>query len=176
MRGGHNLIPLIDRIQYDEATGCWNWKGATAGAGYGVVHWKGEQVYAHRFSAMLWLRFDLKSPLQVLHRCDNPACFNPKHLFIGTQKDNIDDAKAKGRVPHLFVKQEFCKNGHSLTPENRKGTQCRLCSNAWARRASRKYPRVCVICSSPFVGCVPEAETCSHRCRAVLRWKKRKDI
>src|SRR5712671_3499964 len=101
-------IPLIERIQYDLATGCWNWIGAKAGNGYGVVNWNGDQIYAHRFAAMLWLGFDLTSNLEVLHRCDNPSCFKPDHLFIGTQKDNIDDAVRKGRVPQLFARQLFC--------------------------------------------------------------------
>lgn len=51
----------------------------------------------HRIAAAIWLGFDLESDLQVNHHCDNPPCFNPEHLFIGTQKDNLRDMDAKGR-------------------------------------------------------------------------------
>jgi hypothetical protein len=55
-------------------------------------------VRVHRVAAHLWLDFDLDSPLCVLHRCDVPRCFNPEHLFVGTQKDNTNDMIVKGRA------------------------------------------------------------------------------
>ena len=52
----------------------------------------------HRLSAWLWSGFDLGSGLNVLHRCDNPPCFNPEHLFVGTQSQNMNEMLAKGRA------------------------------------------------------------------------------
>jgi hypothetical protein len=59
-------------------------------------------MLVHRLSAVEFLNFDPDSRLLVLHRCDNPSCFNPEHLFIGSQQDNIHDCVDKGRSnkPH----------------------------------------------------------------------------
>lgn len=78
---------------------CWNWQGRCfAGIGYPVFKIAGRQVYAHRFSYELHHRKSATG-MCVCHHCDNPRCVNPAHLFLGTQKDNMDDAVQKGRVP-----------------------------------------------------------------------------
>ncbi len=75
---------------------CWYWKKGCFSSGYG-----GYQNYrVHRLSAHLWLRFDIESELLVLHKCDNPPCFNPEHLFIGDSVDNNRDTVNKNR--HRF--------------------------------------------------------------------------
>lgn len=51
---------------------------------------------AHRMSWLLY-RGEIPNDLFMLHRCDNPACVNPEHLFLGTQRDNLIDCKKKGR-------------------------------------------------------------------------------
>jgi hypothetical protein len=73
---------------------CWLWRGKTKGFGYGSGP-RGE--YAHRWA---YRRFvgPIPEGLFVLHTCDTPLCVNYKHLFLGTQQDNLDDAKAKGRI------------------------------------------------------------------------------
>jgi hypothetical protein len=53
----------------------------------------------HRLAAVIWLGFDDDSSLLVCHHCDNPSCFNPAHLFIGTSLDNAIDKIAKNRHP-----------------------------------------------------------------------------
>jgi len=74
--------------------GCWGWRGSTNPQGYGRV---GKQQYAHRVA---WEFYNGPIPdgLFVLHRCDNPPCTNPAHLFLGTHEDNMADAAAKGRL------------------------------------------------------------------------------
>lgn len=77
-------------------TGCWLWYGARLPRGYGQMYFRGHRLYAHRLMFALFRR----SPgaLLVLHRCDTPECVNPDHLFLGTQADNMQDAKRKGRM------------------------------------------------------------------------------
>lgn len=64
--------------------------------GYGLFQVHGYAMRAHRVAWMLW-RGEIPDGMFVLHRCDNPPCCNPDHLFLGTSRDNIDDMLRKGR-------------------------------------------------------------------------------
>ena len=76
--------------------GCWNWRGATNSDGYGNVFYEGTNWKAHRLSYAL-TSGEIPDGRHVLHRCDNPACVNPDHLFLGNHSDNMRDRAAKGR-------------------------------------------------------------------------------
>jgi hypothetical protein len=80
-----------------DANGCWLWTRSREGGGYGNQVIEKRLYKVSRVSASLWLGFDITSPLQILHSCDNPPCFNPSHLFPGTQKDNMKDMCRKNR-------------------------------------------------------------------------------
>lgn len=75
---------------------CWVWTGATVPGGYGRFRGEdGSLVVAHRFAFAIFVS-DPGEQL-VLHRCDNPPCVRPDHLFLGTHGDNMRDMRAKGR-------------------------------------------------------------------------------
>ena len=98
--------PLLERFsekyRIDEQTGCWIWTGAIMTGGYGMIcAGKGMgNIGAHRASYML-RHGDLAHRVQVLHRCDNPNCVNPDHLFIGSHQANMKDMEVKGRAKGL---------------------------------------------------------------------------
>lgn len=101
------------RFIRDDDSGCWNWGGSCDGGGYGVyLSTKHGRIKAHRFS---YLEFcgEIPDNLWVLHRCDNPSCVNPEHLFLGTHQDNVDDKVKKGRCHD--TKGE--RNGRSILSE-----------------------------------------------------------
>ena len=83
-----------------DATGgpsaCWPWLGALT-KGYGYLGRGNRSWYAHRFA---WQQVigPIPNGLLVCHRCDNPPCCNPVHLFLGTDADNVRDMIAKGRI------------------------------------------------------------------------------
>ena len=80
------------------AEGCWEWQGNKTELGYGLVSVRGERRMekAHRVSWTL-NRGPIPEGLWVLHRCDNPSCVKPSHLFLGTPADNTNDMLTKGR-------------------------------------------------------------------------------
>ena len=80
----------------DKTESCWNWIGNKQKDGYGNIRLNDKKILSHRAS---WLIHNGDIPLEmhVLHKCDNPPCVNPEHLFLGTRKDNMQDMVKKGR-------------------------------------------------------------------------------
>ena len=86
------------------STGCMEWQGSTHYHGYGTCTFKGNQYYVHR---LVWELFygTIPKGIHILHKCDNPPCINPKHLFSGTHQTNMIDMVSKGRNKHSkFIK------------------------------------------------------------------------
>lgn len=78
---------------------CWEWAGTKSDSGYGLFKINYKQYRAHRLIYELWHRVRLTEGEQVCHRCDNPGCVNPFHLFTGIHDDNMSDMARKGRSP-----------------------------------------------------------------------------
>lgn len=93
-----NFWRRIDQSAGSDA--CWNWTGGKNFDGYGQLTWKGAGTRAHRLAWILTYG-DIPDGMEVCHNCpagDNPACCNPKHLWLGAHIDNVRDMVAKGRM------------------------------------------------------------------------------
>jgi len=92
--------PLHERFEASFTRGaadeCWEWTKARHKAGYGAIGANGRRAYGHRVSYELNVG-PIPPGMCVLHRCDNPPCVNPSHLFLGTLRDNTQDMLRKGR-------------------------------------------------------------------------------
>jgi hypothetical protein len=80
-----------------KSDGCWIWTAARDQRGYGCFRWNGRLVKAHRVAWMIE-RGPIGDGLHACHRCDNPPCVRPDHIFLGTASDNMRDAYTKGRL------------------------------------------------------------------------------
>ena len=76
---------------------CWNWVGHCNKFGYGTIQINNQSILTHRFCYELFFDKISENKPCVLHKCDNPSCVNPNHLFLGTHQDNYDDMVKKGR-------------------------------------------------------------------------------
>ena len=147
MKPQRKVRPTEDRfwekVNKDTVSGCWEWTSSGRGhRGYGAffTHFPGEGRKchaAHRFSWSL-SNGPIPAGLWVLHKCDNPPCVNPSHLFLGDRKDNMLDCAAKGRVKTVGQSRKTkCANGHEFTDANTKRNRlghrsCRECSRLWS--------------------------------------------
>jgi len=87
---------IENRVERIPEGGCWVWMGTTNSVGYGQIEHKSKKLYAHRASYEAFVG-PITQGMYVCHICDNVSCVNPNHLFVGTQKQNLQDMKKKGR-------------------------------------------------------------------------------
>lgn len=137
---------FLSKIEFIPFHECWEWSTYKDKDGYGyfstVENGKKMNRKAHRMSYMLFNGPIVKG-LWVLHKCDNPSCVNPKHLFLGTAKDNAIDRDIKGRA--YGPNKTHCKNGHKYTLINTyfrpdgTGRDCKLCKKEANRRFYKKH-------------------------------------
>ena len=135
-------VPLVDRMAKHTAArpnGCQEWTGSHDRKGYGRIKANGKNQAAHRVA---WeLAFGaIPDGLFVLHRCDNPPCVKPAHLFLGTNAVNMADCVAKGRTYRRHLDE--CHQGHVFDEANtyrppgsvRPQRRCRACAREYGRR------------------------------------------
>lgn len=103
---------FMAKLVRNEATGCLEWQGLKNRGGYGKTTIRGKDWNVHRY---VWTLVNGPIPdgLLVCHKCDNPQCAEPEHLFLGTTKDNSEDMVRKGRS----LKGER-NNKSKLTPDD----------------------------------------------------------
>ena len=90
---------------------CWNWTGSLNKNGYGRFTFDGARHPAHRF-AYSRLRGAIPTGMVVCHTCDNRRCVNPAHLWIGTQKENMQDCVRKGRLFAQLYPEQWSGEKH----------------------------------------------------------------
>ncbi len=131
---------LEDQMMPIPESGCWVWVGGVNPQGYGGIKWKQKTYRVHRLSWEIF-RGSIPKNLHVLHRCDITACFNPDHLFLGTDLDNSQDMIRKGRNKQ----QKGLRNGAYTKPESRRrgemnGSAKLTATEVLAIRSSKKRP------------------------------------
>lgn len=92
---------------------CWLWQAGVNNRGYGQLNMSGELLLAHRVSYSLKYG-EIPKGLEVCHKCDNPTCCNPNHLFLGTHSDNMVDRLRKGRQSNAVLTPEKVKKAKEM--------------------------------------------------------------
>ena len=96
-----DVVVRFFRKRIEVPGGCWEWLGSkTRRDGYGQLWVDNHMVKAHRFSYAQFVG-EITDGLCVCHKCDNPGCVNPEHLFLGTNADNVRDKVSKNRQSRL---------------------------------------------------------------------------
>lgn len=136
------LSPLerLNRFKLiDPNTGCWRFTGSL-NKGYGQINIEGKIIKAHKLAAIIFLDYDPNGDLQVNHKCKNRDCWNPEHLYIGTQLENVQDM----RDPEHFNCGHLRTKDNSLLKIKANGYamyRCRECQLTSQRRTYYKNKR-----------------------------------
>lgn len=119
---------------------CWIWIGHKKNRDYGGFQFNRKNLKAHRVSFMFHNNIILNEDQHVCHKCDNPICVNPDHLFLGTHTDNMRDIVNKGRWNNQNSIKTHCKRGHEFTKENtylkynKTRRECKTCAKIYKKK------------------------------------------
>jgi hypothetical protein len=168
---------LMKKVDIDQQTGCWNWKGKIDSKGKLSYRCGGKCGYAQRFSFELFIGPIYDPTYLVTRVCGNNVCINPEHLQLSNLIDH-------GRFDTLRDKR-LCKRGHSLDGAyiRTNGTRaCRWCckERTSKRQKQKKYNMVCFWCEKEFLGTYAQLykgkksgnNFCSKSCMSKWRWSK----
>jgi len=117
------LNRFLNKIEMRKPSQCWQWLGSFFPTGYGQFAVDKHNIRAPRLAYELF-RGPIPMGLNVLHRCDNPGCVNPAHLFLGTPRDNTRDTFRKGRRTQNTP--EFWRNHPELCPYGERNPNAKL--------------------------------------------------
>jgi hypothetical protein len=138
--GDGELHRFFSKFTQRSPTECWPWTATIDRDGYGRMKVGGKSQRAHRLAYALRIG-PVPDGLSVLHRCDNPCCVNPDHLWVGTSSDNMRDMATKGRgvPPRYNAAKTHCPRRHIydeantyISPDGRR--HCRACAREHERR------------------------------------------
>ena len=119
-------------------SGCWEWIAHTDKDGYGTFNYPtgtSASIGAHRASYDYFYG-DIPEGKQINHKCDNPSCVNPTHLYAGTSKDNAEDRDSRGRNPQ--INKTKCPRGHHYDKMRGDGRACSKCDYETNVRCEKK--------------------------------------
>jgi len=147
-----DIARFWSRVPRLDSSKCWNWAGCLDSNGYGVMSIKNQAKRAHRVSFMIHYG-STRGGMHVLHRCDNPACVNPSHLFEGTNTDNVADMVDKERNPRgetcglsrfsesqiLEIRSKYVKNVYGMKRLAREFGTCQSTINKILKRRTWKH-------------------------------------
>lgn len=98
----NSIDTILSRVNKLCNNHCWEWQGAKNNDGYGLIRYRGKRQGVHRVVYELMVG-NIPKDYYVCHKCDNPSCCNPDHLFIGTPTENQIDCQMKNRNPHAKI-------------------------------------------------------------------------
>ena len=106
LRVSTEVIERLEAMSIPEPNlGCWLWLGEVHDSGYGRISLKGRMRFVHRVAYAAWVA-PIPNGQRILHRCDQPTCINPEHLYAGSAGDNFTDMVRRGRAKLNFAKAQ----------------------------------------------------------------------
>lgn len=142
MRTPNNIKNIEHKLNsntiIDEITGCWLFQGSINKKGYGHIRFNARVMEVHRVSAHLFLGLIFGSGEHALHKleCPNKNCWNPDHLYVGTNDENIRDRQLLGHTINNDMFKTHCIWNHEFTKENTfiDANGKRNCRTCWRNR------------------------------------------
>lgn len=138
-----DIRPTEDRFHekyVKSPNGCWEWAASKDICGYGFFWDRTRIKKANRYSYELHIG-PIPQGANVCHTCDNPGCVNPKHLFVGTQFQNMQDAHRKGRMPQYKLSDDDVRFIQQSSRSVRDLAKMFGLSRSTVHRVKKKPPR-----------------------------------
>ena len=161
----NKYAPLEERFwsRVEKTDGCWKWHGSKH-KGYGLISKNGSLAKVHRVSYELHIG-PIPEGMHVLHKCDNPECSNPDHLFLGNHADNMKDMFDKRRHPSFTKPENYAKGEKApsakLTAKDVLSIRRRYVFVSWAESNCRELAEEFGVTMSS-IRCVMNGRTWRH--------------